>query len=158
MAVTLSSFFCSFFPSKSTTPSTSCQLSTPSHVHLRKTSYGFSSLVATKNPTASPPSFSSLYENIGDISAIMNPAFACSTILYSKGGYYNVEIIVGENEPEDKLINRFKREVFKAGVIQECKRRRFFENNHDKRKRKAKEAARRNSRRSGIFFLHYTEL
>nr|POE72637.1 telomere length regulation protein tel2 like [Quercus suber] len=53
-------------------------------------------------------------------------------------------VIVGENEPEDKLVGRFRREVLRAGVIQECKRRRYFENTHDKKKRKARDAARRN--------------
>ncbi|KAL2932920.1 30S ribosomal protein S21 chloroplastic [Bienertia sinuspersici] len=59
-------------------------------------------------------------------------------------GTYNVQVIVEENEPEDRLLNRFRREVSKAGVIQECKRRRWFENAHDKKKRKSREAARRN--------------
>ncbi|XP_057535772.1 30S ribosomal protein S21, chloroplastic-like [Amaranthus tricolor] len=62
-------------------------------------------------------------------------------------GTYNVQIIVEENEPEEKLINRFRRQVLRAGVIQECKRRRWFENSQDKRKRKSREAAKRNRRR-----------
>ena len=33
--------------------------------------------------------------------------------------------------PKTSSLTASKREVFKAGVIQECKRRRFFENNHE---------------------------
>lgn len=58
-----------------------------------------------------------------------------------------------ENEPEEKLLNRFRREVMRAGVIQECKRRRFFENKQDKEKRKTREAAKRNRRRLGLLVL-----
>ncbi|XP_061366545.1 small ribosomal subunit protein bS21c-like [Gastrolobium bilobum] len=78
--------------------------------------------------------------------AIAYPALAYSTTLYSKAAY-NVQIIVGDDEPEDKLVYRFKKEVLKAGVLQECRRRRFFENKHDKIKRKAREASRRNRKR-----------
>lgn len=60
---------------------------------------------------------------------------------------YNVQIIVDDNEPEERLLNRFRREVMRAGVIQECKRRRFYENRQDKEKRKSREAAKRNRRR-----------
>lgn len=59
--------------------------------------------------------------------------------------------MVEEDEPEEKLLGRFRREVFRAGVIQECKRRRFFENKHDKKKRKKREAAKRNRRRRPQF-------
>lgn len=58
-----------------------------------------------------------------------------------------------ENEPEEKLLNRFRREVMRAGVIQECKRRRFFENKQDKEKRKTREAAKRNRRRLGLLVI-----
>ncbi len=61
---------------------------------------------------------------------------------------------MGENEPEEKLLGRFRKEVFKAGVIQESKRRRFFENTREKKKRKARDAARRN-RKWFIFFLSF---
>lgn len=52
-----------------------------------------------------------------------------------------------DNEPEEKLLGRFRREVMKAGVIQECKRRRYFENKQEEKKRKTREAAKRNRRR-----------
>ncbi|KAL8142001.1 hypothetical protein V2J09_015033 [Rumex salicifolius] len=60
---------------------------------------------------------------------------------------YNVQVLVEADEPEEKLLGRFRREVFRAGIIQECKRRKFFENKHDKKKRKNREAAKRNRRR-----------
>lgn len=52
-----------------------------------------------------------------------------------------------DNESEERLLNRFRREVMRAGVIQECKRRRFFENKQDEKKRRTREAAKRNKRR-----------
>lgn len=72
---------------------------------------------------------------------------------------YNVQVIVDDNEPEERLLGRFRREVMRAGVIQECKRRRYFENTQDTRKRKTREAAKRNRRRFvlgisfGIFLI-----
>nr|AFK48060.1 unknown [Lotus japonicus] len=73
-------------------------------------------------------------------------ALTYSTTLYFKSTY-NVKITVHDDEPEDKLINRFRREVRKAGVIQEYRRRMYFENKRDKIKRKAREASRRNRKR-----------
>lgn len=66
---------------------------------------------------------------------------------------YNVQVVVGEDEHEEILVRRFKREVFKAGVINECKRRKFFENKQDEKKRKRHEAGRRNRKRSVYFKL-----
>lgn len=60
---------------------------------------------------------------------------------------YNVQVIVADNESEERLVNRFRREVLRAGIIQESKRRRFFENKQEKKKRKARDAARRNRKR-----------
>ncbi|KAG6620535.1 hypothetical protein I3842_Q063400 [Carya illinoinensis] len=48
---------------------------------------------------------------------------------------------------EERLLNRFRREVMRAGVIQECKRSRFFENKQDEKKRRNREAAKRNKKR-----------
>lgn len=59
---------------------------------------------------------------------------------------------MGDNEPEEKLLGRFRREVMRAGVIQECKRRRYFENAQDEKKRRSRDAAKRNRRR---FFSEY---
>ncbi|KAG0495514.1 hypothetical protein HPP92_000205 [Vanilla planifolia] len=70
----------------------------------------------------------------------------------SFGSGYNVQIIVEEDESEDSIVQRFRREVAKSGIIQECRRRRFFENKQEKRKRKKREAARRNRRSSSKSF------
>lgn len=74
------------------------------------------------------------------------PSLSFSNILFFKSAY-NVQVIAGENEPEEKLIGRFRREVLRAGVIQESKRRRFFESTQEKKKRKSRDAARRNRKR-----------
>ncbi|KAL8244019.1 hypothetical protein R6Q59_010277 [Mikania micrantha] len=60
---------------------------------------------------------------------------------------YNVQVIASPNEYEESQIGRFRREVFRENVIQECKRRMFFETNQEKRKRKVRDAARRRARR-----------
>lgn len=85
-----------------------------------------------------------------ELSSVICPAAAYANTLFFKSAY-NVQVIVDDNEPEEKLLNRFRREVMRAGVIQECKRRRFFENKQDEKKRKSREAAKRNKRRSGFF-------
>ncbi|KAH0450674.1 hypothetical protein IEQ34_021366 [Dendrobium chrysotoxum] len=100
--------------------------------------------------------------SVDSVEAMVNPALVYANFLYFKSGY-NVQILVEENEPEEALLRRFRREVSKAGIIQECKRRRFFENKHDERKRKKREACRRNRRRyrlcsqpfSGLFFIFF---
>lgn len=81
-----------------------------------------------------------------DLLAVLCPSMAHSNTLFFKSAY-NLQVIVGENEPEEKLIGRFRRDVLRAGIIQECKRRRFFETNQEKRKRKTREAAKRNRKR-----------
>ncbi|KAH1038956.1 hypothetical protein J1N35_040699 [Gossypium stocksii] len=81
-----------------------------------------------------------------ELSSVICPSLANANTLFFKSAY-NIQVIVDDNEPEERLLNRFRREVMKAGVIQECKRRRFFENKQDEKKRKSREAAKRNRRR-----------
>eukprot|EP01018_Ginkgo_biloba_P022839 Gb_06546 [translate_table: standard] len=81
-----------------------------------------------------------------DIMKALNPSMPYANIMCFKGGY-NAQIFVGENEPDDSMLRRFRREVMKAGVIQECRRRKYFETKQDVKKRKSRDAARRNSRR-----------
>ncbi|XP_002509528.2 30S ribosomal protein S21, chloroplastic [Ricinus communis] len=81
-----------------------------------------------------------------ELSSAINPSLANANILFFRSAY-NVQVIVDDNEPEERLLNRFRREVMRAGVIQECKRRRFFENKQDEKKRKTREAAKRNKKR-----------
>ncbi|XP_016442032.1 small ribosomal subunit protein bS21c [Nicotiana tabacum] len=83
-----------------------------------------------------------------DVTTVVCPSLANANTLYFRSGY-NVQVIVDDNEHEEKLVGRFRREVMRAGVIQECKRRRYFENKHDKLKRKSREAAKRNRKRRG---------
>lgn len=85
-----------------------------------------------------------------ELSSVVCPSVAYANTLFFRSAY-NVQVIVDDNEPEERLLNRFRREVMKAGVIQECKRRRFFENKQDEKKRKSREAAKRNRRRRGQF-------
>ncbi|CAI8609791.1 unnamed protein product [Vicia faba] len=73
------------------------------------------------------------------------------TLLPVKSSKYNVQILVEEDEPGDIFTSRFRKEVRKAGILQECRRRRFFENPIDKAKRKRREAAKRNRRRRRYF-------
>ncbi|MCL7031171.1 hypothetical protein MKW94_018206 [Papaver nudicaule] len=81
-----------------------------------------------------------------ELLSVVCPSLAYSNTLFFKTAY-NVQVVVDEDEPEEVLLRRFKREVFRAGVINECKRRRFFENKQEEKKRKHKEAAKRNRRR-----------
>ncbi|KAL0429577.1 UNVERIFIED_CONTAM: 30S ribosomal protein S21, chloroplastic [Sesamum radiatum] len=81
-----------------------------------------------------------------DFLSVAFPSLAFSNTLFFSSAY-NVQLIPGDNEPEEQLIRRFRREVWKAGVVQECKRRRFFESTQEKRKRKTREAAKRNRKR-----------
>ncbi|XP_027352083.1 30S ribosomal protein S21, chloroplastic-like [Abrus precatorius] len=85
------------------------------------------------------------YSSLSDLSSVMNPSLAHSNTLFFRSAY-NVQVVVDENEPEERLLNRFRREVMKAGIIQECKRRRFFENKQEEKKRKTREAAKRKGR------------
>ncbi|KAI4339508.1 hypothetical protein MLD38_024448 [Melastoma candidum] len=84
-----------------------------------------------------------------ELAAVINPGVANSNTFYFSG--YNVQVMVEENEPEERLLNRFRREVMRAGIIQECKRRRFFENKQDEKKRRTREAAKRNRKRRPQF-------
>ena len=59
---------------------------------------------------------------------------------------YNVQILMDENEGES-IFRRFRREVMRAGVLQEIKCRRRYESKTDEKKRGAREAGRRNCRR-----------
>ncbi|GMI41123.1 hypothetical protein TrCOL_g12445 [Triparma columacea] len=54
-----------------------------------------------------------------------------------------VEIQVGEGEPVESAIRRFKREVNKSGHLMELRHRRHFENSQEKKKRKLVQARNR---------------
>ncbi|KAK3270072.1 hypothetical protein CYMTET_21513 [Cymbomonas tetramitiformis] len=61
-------------------------------------------------------------------------------------GTYNTEVVVGENEPVESAIRRFRRSMMSANVIPEVRRRRYFETPQDIKKRKMANAAARNRR------------
>ncbi|KAK9080540.1 hypothetical protein SSX86_000298 [Deinandra increscens subsp. villosa] len=116
----------------------------PTAVSLSSASYDSLSLKALtiNQPVIAP----SIRETSPDIHSVLFPSLAFSNTLFFKTPY-NVQVIVSPDESEESLIGRFRREVFRANVIQECKRRRFFETNQEKRKRKIRDAARRRARR-----------
>ncbi|XVF08760.1 hypothetical protein REPUB_Repub07fG0030700 [Reevesia pubescens] len=149
MAFSLSSLsksLSSLLPSQSPTNSPSF-LSPATNLQLPKNPSGFAPLVSTWDPKPTSTCLSSTLTTADDITAITCPSLAYANTMFFKSGCYNVQVVVAENEPEEKLLARFRRAVFKAGVIQECKRRRFFETSQEKKKRKVKEASKRNRKR-----------
>ncbi|GJQ19915.1 MAG: 30S ribosomal protein S21 [Bacteroidia bacterium] len=57
-----------------------------------------------------------------------------------------VGIIIGDNEPIDKAIRRFKKKYERSGVLKEFKKRTFFTKPSVKRRMKKMKAIRRNQR------------
>ncbi len=60
------------------------------------------------------------------------------------GGQGMTQVVVGQNENIESALRRFKRQVSKAGIFADIKRRRHFETPIEKKKRKA--VARRKKR------------
>ena len=52
----------------------------------------------------------------------------------------NVKVEVGDGEPIESALRRFKREVNKSGHLMELRHKRYFENPQERKKRKVKEA------------------
>lgn len=50
-----------------------------------------------------------------------------------------IKVEVGDGEPIESALRRFKREVNKSGHLMELRHRRHFENSQEKKKRKIKE-------------------
>ena len=63
----------------------------------------------------------------------------------ASGMRMDVTVVVGDGEPIESALRRFKKEVTKSGHLYELRRRRYFETNTEKRLRKAA-AARRKAR------------
>ncbi|HLE31219.1 MAG TPA: 30S ribosomal protein S21 [Bacteroidota bacterium] len=57
-----------------------------------------------------------------------------------------VGIIIGDNEPIDKAIRRFKKKYERSGVLKEFKKRTFFTKPSVKKRMKRMKAIRRNQR------------
>jgi small subunit ribosomal protein S21 len=53
------------------------------------------------------------------------------------------EVRVGDNESIEAALRRFKREVIKAGIILEIKKRKHYESRRQRKKRKKEEAKRK---------------
>ena len=51
-----------------------------------------------------------------------------------------VKVEVGDGEPIESALRRFKREVNKSGHLMELRHKRYFENPQERKKRKIKEA------------------
>jgi small subunit ribosomal protein S21 len=47
------------------------------------------------------------------------------------------QVVVGENEGIESALRRFKRQVARAGVFQDMRKKRYFETPSEKEKRKA---------------------
>jgi small subunit ribosomal protein S21 len=62
------------------------------------------------------------------------PARSTSTALSVK-----IKINVGDGEPVESALRRFKREINKSGHLMDLRHRRHFENSQEKKKRKIKE-------------------
>ena len=50
-----------------------------------------------------------------------------------------VKVVVGDGEPIESALRRFKREVSKSGHLMELRHKRYFENSQEEKKRKIKE-------------------
>src|SRR6056300_728119 len=55
-------------------------------------------------------------------------------------GQTRVEVKVGEGEPIETALRRFKREVNKSGHLMDLRHKRYFENSQDRKKRKIVQA------------------
>eukprot|EP00970_Alexandrium_tamarense_P010376 scaffold2107_cov192-Alexandrium_tamarense.AAC.3 len=64
-----------------------------------------------------------------------NPIPASSTSLPVK-----IKVAVGEGEPIESALRRFKREVNKSGHLMDLRHKRYFENSQDRKKRKIVQA------------------
>lgn len=152
MATSLANFFSFILPSHSP-PKTSTPLPQPNHLSLSSQQKPKNALVSKVVPAQPQESHdSSSYSSSTELASVICPSLAHANTLFFKSAY-NVQVIVDENEPEERLLNRFRREVMRAGVIQECKRRRFFETKQDEKKRKTREAAKRNRRRFPFYLF-----
>ncbi|KAG2316304.1 hypothetical protein Bca52824_019426 [Brassica carinata] len=134
----LTSFISFISPFKSQTkptPPPNLTLPTPTVSHRRRNDLAIESMPVDE------PSLSS------ELASVICPSLAYSNTLFFSSSGYNVQVFVEDNESEERLVNRFRREVMRTGVIQECKRRRYFENKQDEKKRRTRDAAKRNKKR-----------
>lgn len=136
--VSLSELLSSLLSSKPPSPSSLKPITLPSAVSARSSQH----LSMTKILTA---------EHDDVTNRVAYPSLANANLVFFKSGYYNVEVVPKDGESEEQLLNDFKRSCFRAGVLQESRRRRFFESSQEKRIRKTKEAAKKYRKRSDFF-------
>lgn len=101
---------------------------------------------ARENAAAASVSWSS--DSVPATAAVISPALQFANLMWFKGAY-NAQVFCGEDESADSVVRRFRKAVMQAGVIPECRRRRFFETPQDIVKRK--QAARRKKPKRGNF-------
>ncbi|CAM6099913.1 unnamed protein product [Calypogeia fissa] len=138
-AVTFSSqpaIRCNADPSSPSTSSVFSNVKFPIR-QLKKSEAALENNVSTRNISSSSGT---------ERPAILDPALQCANLMWFKGSY-NTQIFVSEDEPADSVVRRFRKAVMQAGVIPECRRRRFFETPQDIAKRKLQAAQRRNKSR-----------
>ncbi len=61
----------------------------------------------------------------------------CQAFNLELGGIGMTQVVLGENEGIESALRRFKREVSKAGIFQDMRKKRHFETPLEKEKRKA---------------------
>jgi len=61
----------------------------------------------------------------------------------SRNGGDRMEVTLGDNDRLDFVLKKFRRQITKAGLFQDMKRKRFYESPGAQRRRKDKAAARR---------------
>jgi small subunit ribosomal protein S21 len=70
----------------------------------------------------------------------LNPSvFPARSTTASTALNVNIKINVGDGEPVESALRRFKREINKSGHLMDLRHRRHFENKQEKTKRKIKE-------------------
>ncbi|KAL3636685.1 hypothetical protein CASFOL_018984 [Castilleja foliolosa] len=146
MAVSVTSSIANLFSFFTPSPSTPPPKSPPSHLPLSSSTATntdrWAPLISSNETQPHSLSCSSSSETM----SVICPSLAYANTLFFRSAY-NVQVIVDDNEPEERLLGRFRREVMRAGIIQETKRRRYFENKQEEKKRRTRDAAKRNRRR-----------
>lgn len=96
-----------------------------------------------------PPSFllASALTSAATPSSLVDPSGPFVNVLWAAASNsYNTQILVGDTESTESVVRRFKKVCLDANIVNECRRRRYFETKQDIVKRKQKEAARKRKR------------
>jgi len=83
------------------------------------------------------------YEDLG---CRPGPQFVSGSALSSERD--RVEVTLSENDRLDFVLKKFRRQITKAGLFQDLKKKRFYESPSVRRRRKDKAAARRKVKRA----------